>query len=186
MPSKDKLPSAQNLEELFDVVDKNDCVVGQATRREVHDRELLHRAVHVFVFNRSGAVFLQKRSMAKDRSPGLWDASCSGHVDAGETYDEAAKRELAEEIGLESPDPPRRWFRVEACPETGWEFIWVYRTEGEGPFVLNPEEIDAGAWSYPREVTDAVKSEPQRFTTPFRLIWTRLCENPPVQARKED
>jgi len=173
MPTKDKLESAQNLEELFDVVSDCDAVIGQATRREVHDRNLLHRAVHVFVFDRSGRLFLQKRSMAKDRSPGLWDASCSGHVDSGEDYDTAAWRELDEEIGLRTPHPPERWFRVEAGPNTGWEFIWVYRLRSEGPFVLNPHEIDEGAWQSVLEVSRAISLTPERFTTPFREIWRR-------------
>src|ERR1041384_1701595 len=86
-------------EEWFDVVNVRDEVVGRALRREVHARGLWHRAIHVLVFNAAGQVFLQKRSMLKDLSPGLWDSSCSGHLDAGEDYDGAAVRELAEEIG---------------------------------------------------------------------------------------
>ena len=79
-------------DEFFDVVDRNDAVVGRAARREVHARGLLHRAVHVLVCDGSGRVFLQKRSMKKDIAPGLWDSSCSGHVDSGESYDAAAVR----------------------------------------------------------------------------------------------
>ena len=75
---------AQKGDEYFDVVDVQDRVVSQAPRREVHAQGWLHRAVHVLVFNRAGLVFLQKRSMTKDMSPGLWDSSCSGHLDAGE------------------------------------------------------------------------------------------------------
>ena len=92
--------AGQNPEELFDVVDAQDRVVGQAPRREVHAKQLRHRAVHVLVFDEKGAVFLQKRSMGKDSCPGTWDSSCSGHLDAGEDYDAAAVRELREEIGL--------------------------------------------------------------------------------------
>ena len=123
----------QRGDELFDVVDDQDRVVRQAPRRDVHAHGWLHRAVHVLVFNRAGEVFLQKRSMAKDMSPGLWDSSCSGHLDAGEDYDAAAWRELQEEIGLKLAEPPARWQRVEACEETGQEFVWVYRVE-----CLNP------------------------------------------------
>src|SRR5882672_4590492 len=126
----------QNMDEWFDVVNERDEVVGRATRREVHARGLWHRAVHVLVFDAAGRVFLQKRSMTKDMSPGLWDSSCSGHLDAGEDYDAAAWRELQEEIGLQLPQPPVRWLRVEACEPTGQEFVWVYRLESEGPFTL--------------------------------------------------
>ena len=77
----------------------------RATRREVHATGLWHRAVHILVFDGTGRVLLQKRSMLKDLSPGLWDSSCSGHLDAGEDYDAAAIRELAEEIGAVIHEP---------------------------------------------------------------------------------
>src|SRR5258707_15743320 len=126
-------------EEWFDVVNERDEVIGRARRREVHARGLWHRAIHVLVFDRAGNVFLQKRSMKKDLSPGLWDSSCSGHLDAGEDYDAAAVRELGEELGVRVAKPLKRWFRVEACEETGWEFVWVYALRHDGPFTLHPE-----------------------------------------------
>ena len=86
-------------EEIFDVVDERDEVVGRNTRNEVHRLGLQHRAVHVLVFNSRGEIFLQKRSMQKDRQPGLWDSSASGHLNCGEDYDACAVRELGEELG---------------------------------------------------------------------------------------
>lgn len=97
---------AQRLDELFDVVDENDRVLRQETRAEVHRQKLLHRSIHVLVFDRACRVFLQKRSLAKDTAPGCWASSCSGHVDAGEDYDQAVVRELAEEIGITVTAPP--------------------------------------------------------------------------------
>ena len=93
-------------EEIFDVVNERDEVIGQQSRSEVHRLGLMHRAVHVLVFNAAGQVFLQKRSMKKDRQPGLWDSSASGHVDSGEDYDACAVRELREEIGLQLGEAP--------------------------------------------------------------------------------
>ena len=163
-------------EEFFDVVDGNDAVIGRAPRREVHARGLWHRAVHVLVFNAVGQTFLQKRSLLKDMSPGCWDAACSGHLDSGEEYDAAAARELGEEIGVlvQSADL-QRWLRVEACAQTGWEFLWVYRLSHEGPFVLHPEEIERGEWVEPAELTARMERAPQDFTPAFRLIWSRLA-----------
>jgi isopentenyl-diphosphate Delta-isomerase len=161
-------------EEYFDVVDEQDRVTGRAPRREVHARGLLHRAVHVLVFNRRGEVFLQKRSMSKDMSPGLWDSSCSGHLDAGEDYDVAAQRELGEELGLKLPAPPERWLRVEACEDTGWEFVWAYRLLAEGPFVLHPEEIERGEWLELAELKRRIAVQPENYCSAFRLIWARL------------
>jgi isopentenyldiphosphate isomerase len=158
-------------EEIFDIVNERDEVVGQNTRREVHARGLWHRAVHVLVFNARGEVFLQKRSMKKDTAAGLWDSSSSGHLDSGEDYDACAVRELREELGLEIKSPPQRLFKIDACAETGWEFCWVYRCESEGPFVLHPDEIETGNWFAPEKVSSWVAERQQDFASAFRLVW---------------
>src|SRR5207237_10724606 len=113
-------------EEIFDVVNDRDEVIARKPRGEIHRLKLKHRAVHVLVFNSRGELFLQKRSMKKDCFPGAWDSSASGHLDSGETYGACAVRELREEIGLALAGPPRRLCKVDACPETGYEFVWVY------------------------------------------------------------
>ncbi len=161
-------------DEYFDVVNERDEPVGRALRREVHARGLWHRAVHILVFDSAGRVFLQKRSMTKDMSPGLWDSSCAGHVDAGEDYDAAAVRELHEELGIRVTAPPERLLRIDARAETGWEFCWIYRLRHDGPFVLHPEEIETGEWLQPAEVTRRLKARPQDYCPPFQLIWGML------------
>ena len=161
-------------EDIFDVVNEHDEVVEQLPRSLVHAQELRHRAVHVLVFNNNGQVFLQLRSKTKDNDPGLWDNSCSGHVDAGESYAVAAERELMEEIGLLVEEPLEELFRLEACPETGMEFITVFMTESEGPFELCAEEIDEGRWASTTEIRNALQTEPENYTPTFRMIWERL------------
>lgn len=165
-------------EEWFDVVNERDEVIRQATRREVHATGLWHRAVHVLVFDASGRVFLQKRSMTKDLSPGLWDSSCSGHLDTGEAYDAAAIRELSEEIGVRLPpgEGPTRWFRVEACEPTGWEFVWVYRLRYDGVMTLEPTEIQYGEWVAPSEVSARLAARPDAFCPSFKLLWPMVVE----------
>ena len=165
-------------EEWFDVVNERDEVVRQATRREVHATGLWHRAVHILVFDATGRVFLQKRSMLKDLSPGLWDSSCSGHLDAGEDYDAAAIRELGEEIGIKlAPGVvPARWFRIDACEPTGWEFVWIYRLRHDGALTLDPSEIQYGEWVLPSEITARVKARPAEFCPSFKLLWPMAVE----------
>ena len=167
---------AQRGDEIFDVVNEHDEVVSQSTRREVHARGLLHRAVHVLVFNARGQVFLQKRSMAKDTAPGCWDSSCSGHLDAGEDYLTAAVRELVEEIGLTVAGPHLLTpvLHSAACVDTGNEFVWVYRLASEGPFVLNPAEIERGEWFSPADVSRAIAERPAEYARSFRYLWTKL------------
>src|SRR5512139_1747976 len=150
-------------EEIFDVVNERDEIIGRQPRREVHRLGLMHRAVHVLVFNASGQVFLQKRSMLKDRQPGLWDSSASGHVDAGEDYDACAVRELREELGLTLNEPPQRLFKLDAGPETDQEHVWVYRARSEGPFSLHPDEIERGEWFTPEHLDEWLEQRPKEF-----------------------
>lgn len=162
-------------EEIFDVVDEGDCVIGRERRSEVHRRGLRHRAAHILVFNERGEVFLQKRSMSKDRCPGVWDSSASGHLDCGEDYDACAVRELREEIGLRVSRCPARLFKLEACEATDQEFVWVYRCRAEGPFTLHPEEIERGDWFPADEVTRWVEERPEEFAPAFVHIWRRMA-----------
>ncbi len=171
-------------EEIFDVVNDQDEVVGQRKRREVHELQLLHRAVHVLVFNTRGELFLQKRSAQKDCFPGAWDSSASGHLSMGEGYDECAVRELREELGVETTVPPKRVFKVDGCPETGYEFVWVYRCESDGPFTLHPDEIECGGWFTPIHISRWMAERPQDFADALLLIWRllephHLCTTPP-------
>ena len=168
-------------EEIFDIVNERDEVIGQAPRKEVHARGLWHRAIHVLVFNSRGEVFLQKRSLKKDIAAGKWDSSSSGHLDTGEDYDACAVRELREELGLKLAQPPQRLFKIEACRETGWEFCWIYRGASDGPFTLHPEEIETGDWFTPEAVSKWVAEKPGDFASAFMLIW-KLYRTPSRQT----
>src|ERR1051325_2070984 len=112
--------------------------------------------------------------MKKDKSPGLWDSSASGHLDCGEDYDTCAVRELRAEIGICIAAPPERLFKIDSSAETGQEFVWAYRCHGEGPFTLHPEEIERGDWFSPEEVTRWARERPHEFAPAFILVWNRL------------
>ena len=161
-------------DEIFDVVNERDEVIGKKPRREVHRDGDKHRAVHVLMFNSLGEVFLQKRSMTKDTFPGAWDSSASGHLDSGEDYDTCAIRELREELGLNLEACPKRLFKIGACLETGQDFVWVYRCEQEGPFTLHPEEIETGGWFTPAFVSKWMEEKPTDFAPALVMIWEKL------------
>lgn len=156
-------------EEQFTVVDREDTPKGAAPRGQVHANNLLHRAVHILVFNPTGEVFLQFRSRAKDRHPLAWDSSAAGHVNAGEDYDQAANRELAEELGINVP--LERVAKLNASEPTGYEFIWVYRATHTGGFKLNRSEIEAGRFFPPAVVDGWIKARPRDFAPGFVECW---------------
>ncbi|MBA3273795.1 MAG: ribosomal RNA small subunit methyltransferase A [Chthoniobacterales bacterium] len=155
--------------ERFAVVDTEDHIIGDAPRGEVHANNLLHRAVHILLFNNSGELFLQKRSRLKDRHPGVWDSSAAGHVDAGEEYDAAAERELQEELGVATA--LHRVVKLPASERTGSEFIWLYQGRHEGPFQLARSEIETGAFFPPKIVTAWLAARPTDFAPGFAECW---------------
>ena len=113
--------------EYFDEVDQNDQILGQTTRTEAHKHNIMHRAVHIFNQSESELWQLQRRSANKELDPLKWTTSCSGHVDAGESYIEAAVRECREELGIKITESDlKEIFRCNPCRETGTEFVRVY------------------------------------------------------------
>ncbi|NIR52075.1 NUDIX domain-containing protein [candidate division KSB1 bacterium] len=155
--------------ELFDVVDAQDRVIRQATRGEVHAQNLLHRSVHILVFNSREELFLQKRVATKDENPGFWDTSAAGHVNAGEDYLTCAHRELKEELGISGELKFLRKFP--ASRETLWEHVEVYRCRTDQKICINPAEISEGRfWTLPSLET-AIEKGVQPFTSTFQLIF---------------
>ncbi|MFM7181950.1 MAG: 16S rRNA (adenine(1518)-N(6)/adenine(1519)-N(6))-dimethyltransferase RsmA [Verrucomicrobiales bacterium] len=166
----------QKDDEIFDVVDQNDQVIGRERRADVHARDLLHRAVHVFVWNKYGEIFLQKRSRLKDKHPGVWDSSASGHLDSGEDYDACAIRELEEELGITGANA-RRVAYIHACPNTGWEFVRLYHTDWNGNPKFPCAEIESGLWIHPRDLEPWLQDRPQDFASGFLECWSRYKDN---------
>ncbi len=164
------------MEEIFDVVNERNEVIGQEPRSKVHAEGLLHRAVHILVFRENGDLFIQKRSMIKDAEPGKWDTSAAGHLDSGEGYEEAARRELEEELGVPCPDELKLLLTTDACKETGNEFIEVYRCFHEGPFTLHPEEIDDGRWISIDELKEWIGRAPEEHASALKHVLIKLLK----------
>ncbi len=164
--------------EWLDVVDENDRVVGRERRGVIHARGLMHRSAQVLVFNSAGELFLQKRSRSKDEFPGLWDSSAAGHVDPGEAYADCARRELAEELGIDAPLELEALFRFPASADTGWEHCSVYRCVYDGPLRLQEDEVDEGKWLPTAEMDRLVEDAGAQLTPAVRRIWRRLRSVP--------
>ena len=163
-------------QELLDVVDERDNVIAVRRRGEIHAEGLMHRAVHILVFNSGGDLFLQKRSQSKDEQPGKWDSSAAGHVDSGEEYLDCARREIGEELGIVADQPMQALFKLPASALTGNEHCMVYRYCFDGPMVLQAEEIDDGLWIDPVAMDQRVADRDPDLTEALCLIWNKYRE----------
>lgn len=131
-----------NQQELFIVVDKEDNVLEYRTRYDCHhDRSLIHRSVGIVIHNDKEEILLQKRSMQKDLHPGMYTLSTSGHVSKGQTYEEAAMREMKEEIGIQTELKPAVKFLAETDVET--EITMLFTGKHNGLFAIAKDEVDA-------------------------------------------
>lgn len=162
-------------EEIFDVVDESDRVVRQAPRSVVHEQNLLHRAVSIFVLKPDGRLLLQLRSDSKDQYPGCYTSSASGHVDSGEDYETAAVRELAEELSL---DQPLEYLaKFPAGPETAFEFSALYLLVTDVEPVLDPDEIAGAEFLSVDRIASMIDESPKKFTPPFRVMFDWFRKN---------
>jgi 16S rRNA (adenine1518-N6/adenine1519-N6)-dimethyltransferase len=155
--------------ERFPVVDKNDRILRYARRSDVHGNNLRNRAVHILFFDQSGEVYLLNRSRWKDRHPLKWDSSAAGHVAAEESYEETARRELEEELGINIP--LEKLLKLPASARTEQEFVWLYRGEIPGNPIVNRSEIETGAFFPPAIIDGWVSARPEDFAPGFIECW---------------
>ena len=145
-----------NQQEIFPIVDEQGTVIGKATRGECHSgTRLLHPVVHLHVFNKQGDVYLQKRPEWKDIQPGKWDTAVGGHLDYGETPEEALRREVREELGMTDFTPSFIGKYVfESQRER--ELVYVHRTIYDGEIQPSKEELDGGRFWTMQEIREAM------------------------------
>jgi isopentenyl-diphosphate delta-isomerase type 1 len=160
-------------EEYFDIIDEKGNIVGKATRTECHnDNSLAHRVVHVLVFNSKGQLYLQKRSRDKYIQPGKWDTSVGGHLDLGETYEQAVRREMKEELGIDAPVKHiyDYWMRNEIETECVRTYICVY----DGTIKFDENEIEDGRFWDKEEIDSNLGAGV--FTPNFEEEYQRYLE----------
>lgn len=126
--------------EMVDIVDDDDRVIATVTRARMRAERLQHRAVSIAVLGTDGRLLVHRRADTKDVWPGMWDIAAGGVVSAGEDYDHAARRELAEELGIDGvelrPLGAGR-YRDDAVALIGRGYIAI----SDGPFVFTDGEI---------------------------------------------
>ncbi len=135
-------PVMNENDEMLEIVDSNGNVTGRATRSEVHGNpSMIHRVVHVLVFDSRGRLLLQKRALTKDVAPGRWDTSVGGHVSPGEEIREAALREAEEELGITGLQL-RYLYRYLFSDHVESELVSTFSCVYEGDMRFNRAEID--------------------------------------------
>jgi isopentenyl-diphosphate delta-isomerase len=163
-------------EELFDVCDEQDRVIGTAPRSRVHAERLLHRAVHVFIFKSNGDLLLQRRSASKDESPLKLTSSASGHLGAGESYESSAIREMQEEVGLTGK--LEYLAKFPASPETAFEHTVLYRMMTDDEPTPDPTEVLRMEVVSLSEVQRMLAEDEDDFSSPLRVLLRWYFQQP--------
>lgn len=145
--------------EVFDVINENDEVIGETTRGEVHQNpSLIHRVVHVWILNDKGEILIQQRSLTKDKSSGKWDISCGGHIQKGRDPGATAERELQEELGIQTDCKFITKFIERFSDQT--EMVNLYYAIHNGPFKFPKEEINQVKFFSKGKSLEFIKSDP--------------------------
>ncbi len=169
--------------EMLPLVDTEGNTIGKATRGECHNgSKLLHPVVHLHIFDKEGRVYLQQRPLWKTIQPGKWDTAVGGHISAGESIEEALKRETLEEVGIEDFTPTfiLRYLFESECEK---ELIHVYSTNYNG--VINPtDELDGGRFWTIEEIEESTGKNilTPNFEQEFQKI-KKFISNNNIRAR---
>ena len=155
------------LNESFDIVDENDNIIGQATREQCHTKGLIHRSVMFFIFDQENRVLVTKRTENKDFFPGYWSIVLGGHVHTSETYEEAVKRELLEEVGI-SGEPIFITSFKKRIPEEK-ENVKVFGMTVKDPITLNQDELSVGIFMDREDLEDDLAGRNLLPETPILL-----------------
>jgi len=163
------------LAEILEVVDENNQVIGTESRKKVHETGLRHRVVHVLIVNsKNEEILLQQRSEKMDTYPGYYTSAVAGHLEVGEDYLSAAKRELKEEMGFEGT--PEKITSVSADETSNAEFVDVFIFKTDEKPVVQEEEISGLKWIKINELKNAIESDSIKLTPMAKVVLKKFLE----------
>jgi len=161
-----------------DAVDRKDKKIGTIAKDIAHSKGTIHRAAHVFVFNKKGEIFLQKRSKRKLLAPGLLDSSCAGHVLAGESYQKAAARELKEELGIKKAKAKflfKSLFIKKTRTYHNREIIALFELDWNGKVKIS-SEASSGKWIMIAKLRKEIREKPGAFGSAFLKLFRKFLK----------
>lgn len=162
------------------VVNESDEWTGTADKLQAHKEGLLHRAFSVFVLNTNNEMLIQKRADGKYHSAGLWSNACCSHPMPGESTVSAAHRRLQEELGFDCEIEELFTYRYKTDVGNGLienEYDHIYIGQYDGVPQLNKDEVGDYAYVNLDDLADQLRSDPQIFTTWFRMLLPRFLEH---------
>ncbi len=155
------------------LVDQNDNAIGTMEKMEAHQKGLLHRAFSVVIFNSSGEILLQKRAQSKYHSAGLWTNACCSHPLPDESMEEATRRKLKQEMGIDLKAEFAYKFIYHTTlgnELTEHEYDHVFTGIFDGKPVINTNEVEDWKFISPKQLRIDVKLNPENYTYWFKLI----------------
>ncbi|WP_374365087.1 isopentenyl-diphosphate Delta-isomerase [Cloacibacterium sp.] len=161
------------MEEKVVLVTEKDEVLGLMEKMQAHENGILHRAFSVFLYNSKGEMLLQKRAAEKYHSPNQWTNACCSHPRMEETYEQAAKRRIKEELGIDCELEEKFWFIYKAdVGQNLWEheLDHVFVGNYEGEFNLNKEEVSEVRYISLENLNIELENNPEKFTEWFKII----------------
>ena len=165
--------------ELLEVVDKNDKVIGIEKRGVIHKKHLYHRAIQTLIFNKNKKLFLQQRGYNKEIYPGLYGFSVGGHVKIKETYEDAAIREIKEEIKIKINKKNLIFIKkFRPCRKNTYEFtkVYVIKNITKKPRI-NKKEVNSGFFISINDLKKMIKQKPNMFCPDFIMVMNYIFKN---------
>jgi isopentenyldiphosphate isomerase len=147
-------------------VDDQDRPIGTGTKKEAREKGIRHRVSRVILINAKKELLISQRALHLRSNPGLWSVSAAGHVDAGESYETAAYREMKEEIGVENVvlKEIAYVYTEDANVDKPKQFAKIYQGLYDGDVTLNPKEVSDSRWISMSELQEWIQHKPQEFT----------------------
>ena len=159
------------------IVDKNDNIIGAATKENAFKKGIIRRISRIFLIDKD-KIYLQRRGPTMKLFPNTWDQSAGGHVDEGETYIEAAKRELHEELGISDVtllELGKFYLEETYAGLETFQFSMVFTASYNHQLInFQQNEVSGGKWFGFEEVTKLIDQNPKDFSTGFIVAWSKF------------